>query len=107
MLLCYLFHNKSIYKQININIVSIFTQSKVMRHLLSLALLFSCCVSCLGSCPWQDSSLLKWSEAGTWDSGELPSGLQELVTIRVPIKLDIVTPALKKVIIVDGGKLGQ
>ena len=88
-------------------VVSIFTQSIVMRDLLVLALLFSCCVSCLVSCPWQDSSLHKWSEAGTWDSGELPSGLQELVTIRVPIKLDIVTPALKKVIIVDGGKLGQ
>ena len=85
----------------------IYTKPIVMRHLLSLALLFSSCVSCLGSCPWEDSSLLRWSEAGTWDSGELPSGQQEMVIIRVPIKLDIVTPALKKVIIVDGGKLGQ
>ena len=88
--------------------IYIYTErSRVMRILLSLALLFSSFVCCLGSCPWQDSSLLKWSEAGTWDSGESPSGQQELVIISVPIKLDIITPALKKVIIVDGGKLGQ
>ena len=79
-----------------------------MRHLLSLAVLFSSCLYCLGSsCPWEDSSLLRWSEPSTWDSGELPSGQEERLIIRVPIKLDMVTPALKKVIIVDGGKLGQ
>ena len=80
----------------------------VMRHPLSLALLFSTCLSCLGSsCPWEDASLLRWSEPSTWDSGELPSGLEERIIIRVPIKLDMVTPALRRVIIVDGGKLGQ
>ena len=77
----------------------------VMRHPLLLTILFS---SCLGSsCPWEDKSLLRWSEPSTWDSGELPSGQEERILIRVPIKLDMVTPALKRVIIADGGKLGQ
>lgn len=82
----------------------------VMRHPLFLALLlFSSCLSvCLGSsCPWEDASLLRWSDPGTWDSGELPSGHEERILITAPIKLDMVTPPLKRVIIVDGGKLGQ
>ena len=78
-----------------------------MQHLLSLALLLTSCLSSHGAvCPWEDDSLLKWSEPSTWDTGELPSGQEERLLITVPIKLDIVTPALKQVIIGDGGQIG-
>ena len=93
--------------------VSLFTPAEEVMQCHSFLALFIC--SCLGGanadgpagCPWEDDSLLKWSEPSTWDSGELPGEKDDKVLIRVPIMLDMVTPALRNVIIVDGGKLGQ
>lgn len=57
-----------------------------------------------GSCPWQDETLKKWSDPATWETGKLPVDGDFLI-IRQGILLDVETPALRDIILVDGGKL--
>ena len=82
-----------------------------LAKLLVVSLTLSCAVA--GPCPWEDASLLRWSEQETWDSGLLPEDGDSL-EIRKGILFDVVSPKLRKVkcdlqsansVIYDGGSL--
>ena len=65
-----------------------------LARLLLVSLSFSCAVA--GPCPWEDGSLLRWSDQDTWDSGLLPEDGDSL-EIRKGILFDVVSPKLRKV----------
>ena len=65
-----------------------------LAKLLVVSLTLSCAVA--GPCPWEDASLLRWSEQETWDSGLLPEDGDSL-EIRKGILFDVVSPKLRKV----------
>ena len=56
------------------------------------------------TCPWDDDTLLKWSDPTTWDSGSIPGDGDSLL-ITKGILLNVDTPALRDIILVDGGKI--
>ena len=65
-----------------------------LAKLLVVSLTLSCAVA--GPCPWEDASLLRWSDKETWDSGLLPEDGDSL-EIRKGILFDVVSPKLRKV----------
>ena len=65
-----------------------------LARLLVVSLTLSCAVA--GPCPWEDASLLRWSDQETWDSGLLPEDGDSL-EIRKGILFDVVSPKLRKV----------
>ena len=71
---------------------------------LSFVLTFTSVFAGEGSCPWQDETLKKWADPTTWETGKLPVDGDFLI-IRQGILLDMETPALRDIILVDGGKL--
>ena len=55
-------------------------------------------------CPWNDESLLHWSDPASWESGVLPAEGDNLL-IKQGILLNVDSPALRNIILVDGGKI--
>ena len=55
-------------------------------------------------CPWNDDSLLPWSDPASWESGTLPAAGDNLV-IKRGILINVDSPALRNIILLDGGKI--